>query len=200
MEIKYLVTGPISVNTYVVINDDQCIVIDPGGNYHAIMDIVGDRKVSAVLLTHGHFDHIGAADSFSEQGIDIYIHIDDREKLTSQRRLAMRYGIKINEINNIKQLKGGENLNLAGLTIKAIHTPGHSKGSVIYIIGDNIFSGDTLFSKSYGRTDLFDGDFEELKHSIINIIFNLKGEYIVFPGHEEFTTLSYEKENNPILL
>jgi glyoxylase-like metal-dependent hydrolase (beta-lactamase superfamily II) len=198
MEIKHIVTGPIAVNTFIVINRDKCIVIDPGGNYKGIMDIVGCREVSAVLLTHGHFDHIGALYDFYSTEIPVYIHSFDRDKLNNQKLLGLRYGVKLYNIDNVNELYGGEKLHLAGLKIDVIHTPGHSKGSVVYVIGNSMFTGDTLFLHSYGRTDIMDGDQGELRDSITNKLFSMTGDYSVYPGHEGFTTLDSEKRYNPI--
>lgn len=200
MLIKHTVTGPIAVNTYVIINDNKCIVIDPGGNYDKIMNVIGDNEVCAVLLTHGHFDHIGAVNKFYEKGIDIYIHKDDELKLSNQKSLAASFGLAIEDSKATKLIDHDCELSIAGLAVKVLHTPGHSAGSVVYIIDDNIFSGDTIFYGSYGRTDFSDGDFYSMKKSIIDKIFSLNGEYNIYPGHEDFTTLSYEKMNNPILL
>jgi glyoxylase-like metal-dependent hydrolase (beta-lactamase superfamily II) len=199
MDIKDIVTGPLSVNTYIIINNGECVVIDPGGNYDGIMKLVEGNKIAAVLLTHGHFDHIGAVSRFEEQGIPIYIHKEDKALLNRQKLVGLRYGMVLNDINNPGILEGGEDIHLIGLNFNVIHTPGHTKGSVVYVVEKNIFSGDTLFRESYGRTD-FNGDFDAIRHSITQKIFTLEGDFDVYPGHEEFTTLNYERENNPIKL
>lgn len=200
MTVKSIVTGPISVNTYIIINKKECIVIDPGANYSGIMEEIGDNiKVVAVLLTHGHFDHIGAVSEFQNMGINIYIHQLDENKLSNQKLLAAYYGMTLTDLHTDKLLYGNEMMNLAGLEVKIIHTPGHTSGCVVYIINDCIFSGDTLFYESYGRCDLFDGDFYSIKESIINKIFALNNDYTVYPGHGISTTLSHERVYNPIL-
>lgn len=199
MQIKRLVTGPISVNTYIIINNERCVVVDPCGKYDEIMNIVDSRPIEGVLLTHGHFDHIGIAHLFYDKGIDIYLHYADIDKINKQNMLAMQFGLKMRKFEVNKPLYGGEILDLIGLKFQALHTPGHSAGSVVFIVNDNIFSGDTLFLESYGRTDLFDGDFPMIKDSIISKIFCLQGEYNIFPGHDGYTTLSHEKLNNPII-
>ena len=96
-------------------------------------------------------------------------------------------------------LCGGEKLKIAGLDVDVIHTPGHSKGSVCYVVGNKIFVGDTLFFMSFGRTDFYDGNAKDLKNSIVNKLFALKGNYTVLPGHGEPTTLDFERVNNPII-
>ena len=96
-------------------------------------------------------------------------------------------------------VSGGETLDVAGIAVKVMHTPGHTAGGVCYIAEDCIFSGDTLFELSYGRTDFPTGSFKELKNSIVNKLFALKGDYKVFPGHGAPTTLQFEREHNPVL-
>ncbi|MGI6701591.1 MAG: MBL fold metallo-hydrolase [Christensenellales bacterium] len=198
MKIKRLITGPLGVNTYIISSAGGSIVIDPGGNYDEIIKYA--ENVSAVLLTHGHFDHIGAVYDFYSRGVKVYIHYNDADKLSSGNIPALYYKIKLPGDIKPEFLNGDEILSLNGINIKVIHTPGHSAGSVIYIIDNNIFSGDTLFYNSYGRYDFSDGDYLTLKDSIIDKIFTLQGDYNIYPGHGEYTSLDYERKYNPILL
>lgn len=199
MEVKCVINGPICTNTYIIINNNECIVIDPAYDYNLISSETNGKVVTAVLLTHGHFDHIGAVSEYNKLRVNVYIHKEDYNKLDELESKARMFGINITgKAKANKILIGNETIELAGLSIKVIHTPGHSIGSVCYIIEDNIFSGDTLFYNSYGRVDFVDGDFYSIKNSIINKLFTLKGDYKVYPGHDKATTLNFERENNPI--
>ncbi|MEG1529886.1 MAG: MBL fold metallo-hydrolase, partial [Clostridia bacterium] len=118
---------------------------------------------------------------------------------SSYKSLAFSVGFKVEKFVPDILLVGGETLNIAGISVEVIHTPGHSAGGVCYVVQNNIFVGDTLFKLSYGRTDLYDGSFSKLKNAVVNKLFNLKNDYTLYTGHGEPTTLAYEKINNPIL-
>ncbi len=200
MNIVKFKCGPILACSYLLYNDgiEDAILIDAGGDLDKILRIANENgvKVSAVLLTHGHFDHVGACANLQKLGAKIYIHKND-EKLVSTDAGECGFGIKVNKFTPDVLLCGGEEFNLFGIDIKVIHTPGHTSGGVCYQIEESLFSGDTLFLGSYGRVDL-GGDIVELKNSIVNVLFNLKGDYDVYPGHDRTTTLSREREFNPI--
>lgn len=199
----HLYTSPIQTNTYIVINGDRGFVVDPGGDGDAILDVFKKNKaqVEAILLTHGHFDHIGGVASLSRacESALILMHKDDLDKVGSYKNMGFASGIKVEKFTPDILLSGKEKLNIAGIDIKVMHTPGHSKGSVCYIVEDKIFVGDTVFFSTYGRTDFYDGSLQEIKNSIINKLFRLKGNYTLLPGHGEPTTLAFERVNNEIL-
>ncbi len=210
----HLYTGPLDVNTYIVINGDRGFVIDPGGDADDIFAKFKQNKakIEAILLTHAHFDHIaGVAElcrlcSKGEDGKEnladvpaVFLHSDELEKISSYKNMGFAMGVMVENFTPDILLKGGEKLNIAGLEVKVIHTPGHSKGSVCYVVGNKIFAGDTLFFTSFGRTDFYDGSEKEIKNSIVNKLFSLDGNYTVLPGHGEPTTLDFERINNPIL-
>lgn len=214
--VKYfhLYTGKLDENTYIVINGDKGFVVDPGGEEQEIIDIFKKNKatIEAILLTHAHFDHIvGVANLVRLASIDsngkqdqslapcVFLHKDDLDKIGSYKNLGFSMGVKVEKFIPDVLLKGGETLNIAGLQVKVLHTPGHSKGGVCYIVNDKIFVGDTIFFMSYGRYDFYDGDFGELKNSIVNKLFRLQGNYTLLSGHGEPTTLEFERKNNPIL-
>lgn len=192
--------GPILACSYLLYNDgtEDAILIDAGGDLDKILRIANENgvKVSAVLLTHGHFDHVGACADLQKLGAKIYIHKND-EKLVLTNEGECGFGIKVDKFTPDVFLCGGEELNLFGIDIKVIHTPGHTAGGVCYQIENNIFSGDTLFLGSYGRVDL-GGNIAELKNSIVNVLFELKGDFDVYPGHDRMTTLDREREFNQI--
>lgn len=209
-EVKYLhlYTGCLGTNTYVVINGSEGFVVDPADCAEEIYDIFAKNKAKpvAILLTHGHFDHIGAVNKLCAIASEkcgeepqILIHKDDAEMANSYKNLGFAKGIYIEKFTPDILLNGGESLNIAGLEVKIIHTPGHTKGGVCYIVENKIFVGDTIFFNTYGRCDLPGGDKKVLKNSIVNKLFRLNGNYTLLPGHGEPTTLDFERMNNPIL-
>ncbi len=210
----HLYTGPLDVNTYIVINGNVGFVVDPGGDAQEIYSIFQKQKakLEAILLTHAHFDHIGGVAelcriaSKGEDGKEnpqnaptVFLHKDELEKIGSYKNMGFSMNANPEKFVPDILLKGGETLKIAGLDVKVIHTPGHAKGSVCYVVSDKIFVGDTLFFMSYGRTDFYDGNAKDLKNSIVNKLFALKGNYTVLPGHGEPTTLDFERVNNPVL-
>lgn len=204
----HLYTGPLQVNTYVVINGDRGFVIDPGGDADEIFAVFKKQKakIDAILLTHAHFDHIGgvaqlvktASEGGEECVPSVFLHRDEVEKIGSYKNMGFSMNSNPEKFVPDVLLRGGETLNIAGLKVKVMATPGHSKGGLCYIVGSKIFVGDTLFFMSYGRTDFYDGNAKELKNSIVNKLFALKGNYTLLPGHGEPTTLDFERANNPI--
>lgn len=210
----HLYTGPLDVNTYIVINGNVGFVVDPGGDAQEIYSIFRKQKakIEAILLTHAHFDHIGGVAelcriaSKGEDGKEnpqdaptVFLHKDELEKIGSYKNMGFSMNANPEKFVPDILLKGGETLKIAGLDVKVIHTPGHAKGSLCYVVSDKIFVGDTLFFMSYGRTDFYDGNAKDLKNSIVNKLFALKGNYTILPGHGEPTTLDFERANNPIL-
>lgn len=210
----HLYTGPLDVNTYIVINGNVGFVVDPGGDAQEIYSIFRKQKakIEAILLTHAHFDHIGGVAelcriaSKSEDGNEnlqnipsVFLHKDELEKIGSYKNMGFSMNANPEKFVPDILLKGGETLKIAGLDVKVIHTPGHAKGSLCYVVSDKIFVGDTLFFMSYGRTDFYDGNAKDLKNSIVNKLFALKGNYTILPGHGEPTTLDFERVNNPVL-
>ena len=207
----HLYTGPLEVNTYIVVNGDSGFVVDPGGDADEIFAIFKKQKakIDAILLTHAHFDHIGGvaqlvkiaseSEGKTQSTPTVFLHREEVEKIGSYKNMGFSMNANPEKFVPDVLLKGGETLDISGLKVKVIHTPGHSKGGVCYVVGNKIFVGDTLFFTSYGRTDFYDGNAQDLKNSIVNKLFNLKGNYTLLPGHGEPTTLEFERVNNPII-
>ena len=198
MNINKMVLGPIATNTYLLTNGNEAILIDPASKAEKLIEALKDFKLIGILLTHGHFDHIKAVDGLYEKyHCPVYLHEDD-EVLARDKHSGSEFGL-ISYIScpTIK-LKEGK-LDIGGFSFDVIFTPGHTEGSVIYISGNNIFTGDTLFKGSVGRTDLKGGDARKLKDSL-RIFKQLNDEYIIYPGHEDTTTLSEELANNYYLI
>lgn len=202
MTVKTLKVGYLQTNCYIIlVGSGDAIVVDPGGNFVAIDTVLQNNYVKSVsiLITHAHFDHILAVKELSDKyGAYAVIGKGDADSLNSENNLAEAMGLeKLPEIRVDKTVEDGEKFELYNIPISVIATPGHTKGSVCYLIGDIIFSGDTLFRESYGRTDFPSGSYSDMKKSLSKL-FSLNGEYRVLPGHGEETSLAYERLNNPI--
>ncbi|MCR4708171.1 MAG: MBL fold metallo-hydrolase [Clostridiales bacterium] len=196
LSIHIVTGGPIDVNTYVVSQPerDDCVLIDPGAEISDIESAIGGKRVAAVILTHGHFDHILYAAHFLDQGARLYANEEDVPMLSSSMlNLSGMIGRKIRLPKPDVLLRDGETVEAAGISFLVLHTPGHTKGSVCLLSGKDLFSGDTLFYASYGRTDLPGGDEEEMEKSLRRL-FLLDGDISVYPGHGPATRIAWERE------
>ncbi len=194
MKTYHISTGFLGVNTYFLVNENgDAVMIDGGENYQKIKDFANKNgfNIKAELLTHAHFDHAGNAGRFQKDGVKIYSSKLDGEKLITNQTLSSRFECFTPDF----YFSDGEELNLFGIKIKVIATPGHTDGSVCFLVDDMIFSGDTLFYECVGRTDFPTGDISQLERSIKKL-YALSGDYKVYPGHEDFTTLSHERKFN----
>lgn len=199
MKLLHLVSGPLRVNTYFLINENtnETIVIDCGENYKLVKktEETYGLKIKAVLLTHAHFDHSGIAKKLQDDGAKIYISKIDAPKLLNDDNLSANFGRKFDYLTADYTFGDGDEINLFGITLKALITPGHTDGSACFITGGCIFSGDTLFLECVGRTDFKTGNKDEMVRSVKRL-FALEGDYSVYPGHDEFTTLEHERKYN----
>ncbi|MDF2539473.1 MAG: hypothetical protein K0S76_2494 [Herbinix sp.] len=212
---KTLVLGMVQTNCYIIHPADrnEAVVIDPADNADKILQYLkaNDLVCKAILLTHGHFDHILAVKELAGfTGAPVFAH-EEEVALLSNSRLNASYHIhKECEFTPEVLLKDQEILKIAGMTIKVMHTPGHTAGSVCYSLresqtdqqhtilqeGGILISGDTLFRESIGRTDLPTGNSSQLVESILTKLMLLEDQVMVFPGHGPSTTIGYERENN----
>lgn len=189
-------------NCYFLIgnNSDECAVVDPGAEAGRIIQKLEEKKLKCthILLTHAHFDHIMALETVREAtGAPVFVHEADSEFLTDNDLNCMSVfsseKIKMNPAENL--LKDGDVLEIAGERVRVMHTPGHTPGSVCFLCGSDIVSGDTLFRGSIGRYDLPGGDFMTLLSSL-KAISELDGDRRIYPGHGPSTTLTREREAN----
>ena len=194
MKLVCLPLGDYQTNTYILYNEDSknCLVIDPGYEPHQITRYVNqlDLEVEAILLTHGHFDHVGAVRALVAD-FDCDVYLNDRE--TSMP--AMMTGGKLYYTHSYDE---GDELTLAGLTFKVLATPGHTPGSVCLDFGQHLFTGDTLFAGSCGRTDLPGGDVKQMRTSLARLS-KLEKHCWIHAGHGPGSHLGKEQESNPYL-
>ena len=207
MKIENFVLGPVGTNCYIVINEGtkECFLVDMAACPPELMSHIKNSglTVKAVLLTHGHFDHIMGLDRFLEEfPAPVYACAAEKELLESPQlnsssgMLGQPY-----TFHGAQYVKDGDLLDIAGMKIQVIQTPGHTIGGCCYYIADEqtLFSGDTLFRASIGRTDLPTGSMGALVRSVKEKILVLPDETRVYPGHMEETTVGYEKKYNPFL-
>lgn len=206
MRMSKLVVGPVATNCYIVSDENtkEAFIIDPGAEPDRIIEKVKETEVSvkAILLTHGHFDHISAVNELKREfGVDVYIGQEDADlmadmELNVSYMFGMPYAARADKI-----LKDGDVLEIAGFSIKVLFTPGHTKGGIcFYLEKENVaFSGDTIFQQSVGRTDFPTGSARVLSESIKNKLFILPEDLQLFPGHGDSTTVGYEKKYNMFL-
>ncbi|HIQ78778.1 MAG TPA: MBL fold metallo-hydrolase [Candidatus Scatomorpha intestinavium] len=196
MLIKTLVVGHLETNCYVVTDENtlECAVIDPGAESNTILDYLEDNrlKCAAVMLTHAHFDHTGALESVLEEtGARCYV--SEKENGTTSG-----FGRPFSAPEGTFFYSEGDEVHVGSLTFRVMETPGHTPGGVTLICGDALFTGDTLFKLSCGRTDFPGGDMKQELRSLKRIA-DLPGDYEVYPGHAECSRLSIEREHNPYM-
>ena len=194
MEIIPLALGDYMTNCYILRqeNSKECCIIDPGYEAGRILSLLEEKQLApeAILLTHGHFDHVGAVkDLAAETDCEVYISAAD---------LSLPPMITNGPLYYTNTYPESGSLTIAGLSFRVIPTPGHTPGSVCLMVEDAIFSGDTLFAGSCGRTDLPGGSWSSISASLKKLA-ALPGDYRVFPGHGAATTLEYERRCNPYL-
>lgn len=162
---------------------DACVVVDPGADAKAILQKVGQRRIDAVLLTHGHFDHIGAVDGVMQQGTALYIHKEDECMLREPKMNASwMIGRRMTVEAAAQTVREGSVIEAAGIRFTVLHTPGHTRGSCCYMAENALLTGDTLFHMGYGRTDLPGGSDADMMHSLDRLAEITPGKTI-YPGH-----------------
>lgn len=197
-----LALGPVSANTYIVTDDatGETAVIDAGACTNELLDKLKGKNVRYILLTHGHYDHIlGVPALKAHTGAEVLIHKADADCFwdTEKSLASFDHSFSQTPMKADRLLSDGGEIHLGETVLSVLHTPGHTKGGVCYIDYQDrlIFSGDTLFCLTAGRTDFPGGSFEELMASLITLR-NLPGDYIVYPGHNRTTTLEHERVRN----
>ncbi|WP_404453427.1 MBL fold metallo-hydrolase [Oceanobacillus kapialis] len=202
MEIKTLPLGPLGTNCYILHTTKHALIVDPGGNPEKVIELMEKYKLipKAILLTHAHFDHIGAVQELREKyQLGVYLHANERDWLQDASLNGSLHfigeQITTNEPDHF--FKEGE-MEIAGISFQILHTPGHSPGSVSFVFPKEsiVVSGDVLFRQGIGRTDLSGGDIGMLERSIKNKLYALDDSYTVYPGHGPETTIKYEKQYN----
>ena len=199
VKVNSLVLGPLQTNCYVVHeeNSTSCVVVDPAHAPEKILEFTAARglTIEAILLTHGHFDHVGAVERIvGTTGCALWMCKSD----WSQFPNPVIYPIANCDFCEVNFCEDGETIRSGGLTFQVIATPGHTPGSVCYRCGGVIFSGDTLFAGGCGRTDLPGGNPGQLMHSLGRLA-AMEADLTVYPGHGESTTLAAEKQYNPYM-
>ncbi len=206
MILETFIKGPIDANNYLLIDEksNDGILIDCSAPDDVYIQEIKDTGVNLkfILLTHGHFDHILGCNKFKEEfGVDIYVGKEDLIQIEKAPDMTMMLGgIRIPDVTSVnKTVKDGEVFRVGEIELKAISTPGHTKGGMCYLSNDGkLFSGDTLFHGSIGRTDFEGGNFEELRYSVCEKLFKLPEETVVYSGHGYKTSIKFEKQFNEI--
>jgi len=204
MLIDRVVVGLLQTNSYIVFDkySNKGVVIDAGGEPRKIMDRIREREIEieGIYATHCHFDHILAVRELKEAlGCKFYVHRADEEVLKRSVEDVELY-LGVSSFDPPKPdgyIDDGDEIRIGRNILKVLHTPGHTPGSVSYVFDGGVFTGDTLFAGSIGRTDMFGGDIELLVKSVVEKLFKLPDQYAIYPGHGPTSTIGIEKKFNP---
>jgi glyoxylase-like metal-dependent hydrolase (beta-lactamase superfamily II) len=200
MYIQSIPVGMIGTNCYVLGDEStkSLAIIDPGDDAKDIAAMVkrSGMEVKMILLTHGHFDHVTAVPELVKLYPDVPVYIHPKDLAQAQEPNQFSNGI--GKIDAMRFYEDGDTVQLGDLTIQVLSTPGHTPGSVTLLCGDAMFSGDTLFAGSCGRTDFPGGSYKQMMESLRRLA-NLKGNYKVYPGHEGFSDLDRERRYNSFM-
>ncbi|MFB0565515.1 MAG: MBL fold metallo-hydrolase [Candidatus Aminicenantaceae bacterium] len=205
MEFKIVVVGALETNCYLVSCEEthECAVVDPGGEPNKIFTSIDEKSLKPVVIlnTHGHIDHIGANRDMKERySIPLRIHASDSYMLGNVQQSELSFFLQTKSSPPADSFfKDGDTITIGNSHLRVIHTPGHSPGSVSFLGDGFLLSGDSLFCRGVGRTDLPGGSWEEMENSIRNKILALPKEMIVLPGHGPSTSVAQEKRLNPFI-
>jgi glyoxylase-like metal-dependent hydrolase (beta-lactamase superfamily II) len=205
MIVMRMVVGPLQVNCFIIADEKtkDAVVIDPGDDAREILSIIKEKgfKVKYIVNTHGHFDHIGANKALKDAtGAEILIHEGDAPVLAYAGKQSAAYGLKpVSSPPADRYVKHGDIISAGEVSLKVLHTPGHSPGGISLLEQGIVFTGDALFAGSIGRTDLPGGDLMTLLSSIKANLMILPDETKVFPGHGPASTIGEERQENPFL-
>jgi hydroxyacylglutathione hydrolase len=204
MLLKRIPVGVYAANCYILTDEKtkECAVIDPGGDAEDIIDYINsiEAKVKYILLTHGHADHTGAVGQLMETyKVPGYISKEDGEFILNGEFMFGPLRYKGENVALNMDIEENSIFKLGNMDIKCIKTPGHTPGGICFLFEDKLVTGDTLFLRSIGRTDLSGGDFETLINSIKNKLLTLDGSIVIYPGHGPQSSIKYERDNNPFL-
>ena len=205
MTVKKLIVGPMEANCYILADEKtkRAIIIDPGDEAEKILRKVDAEELEIIYIvnTHAHIDHIGANDIIREEtGACLLIHSADAPFLEDpEMNLSIMIDKKRKFSSPTKMLEEGDQIRVDGISLRVLHTPGHTPGSICLHVKDKLFTGDTLFAGSVGRTDLPGGNLLDLENSIKEKLLVFSDEVIVYPGHGPQTTIGKEKQDNPFV-
>ena len=206
MILKEYISGPIEANNYLLVDEEtkEGALIDCSEMKQEIVDDANalGANIKYILLTHGHFDHVLKVNEMKKAlGAKVYIHKSDVFMLENINQIMSLFGMnqKVEPPEYDELVEDGQELPLGNTKIKILHTPGHSEGGVCYLVDDKLFSGDTLFRESVGRTDLYGGNFKTLLNSVKGVLFNLDDDINVYPGHGPSSTIGHEKNYNQFI-
>lgn len=200
MQVKCVQLGMVCTNCYIFWDEEskKCAIVDPGDDGQQVARVIRGQQLEpvAVLLTHSHFDHVLGIPGLREEwpGLPVYCHPQDVPEDVSETMFGMTMPT-VTAFGNITPYVQGDTVEVGPLTAEVIHTPGHTRGSVTLRVGEVLFTGDTLFRGSMGRTDLPGGSYAQLMESL-GKLGKLEGDYKVYPGHEGFSTLENERKTN----
>ena len=201
MIINTFTAGPIDANNYLLIDNDEAVLIDCSEAKPEVLSALEGKKLKFILLTHGHFDHVLGVNEMREKtGAKVLINKEDVVRMNESADIMRTFGVQGVETPKADDfLNDGDTLKFGNTEIKVIATPGHTQGCVCYLIDGKLFSGDTLFKESVGRCDLPGGNFQKLSDSVKNRLFTLDDNTIVYSGHGPETTIGHEKKYNEII-
>lgn len=203
MIIKCIPTGMLSSNCYILGDGDEGVIIDSGADKRDIIKVVGDtgQKIKHIILTHAHLDHICSVNEVREElDAKVLIHKADADALKDNfQNGSVLFGLSKTFREADVLLNHGDVISVGSLNLEVIHTPGHTPGGICIKVEDCVFTGDTLFKCSIGRTDLGNGNYEHIIDSIQNRIMKFDEKVVIYPGHGGSSTIGYEKRYNPFI-